>query len=558
LIAARVDGLAGLERKVIERAAIAGALFYQAAVSELSPEEERSTVGSSLMALVRKQLIRPERAEFAGQIGFRFRHVLIRDTAYDAMPKEMRAELHERFAGWFETLTGDRAIEYEEILGYHLEQAHDYLVELGRHDDLVAHLGRRAAERLSGAARRALLRGDASAAAQLLAGIDDLIDHDELWREAGLTRAAAVAALGDLPAATDIYERVRVSAEAQADRRTESRALLGIAGAGVMMGRDGAAKHARSVVERAVPWLEEAGDDAGLAQAWNVMADIGNNEQSMTEMASAAEKALFHARQAGDAWAEAESINQLGIALMFGPDPSDQILSRLDTLLEEVSDVRARGCILGVQGYAFAMVGDFERARRLMTEGQAMLIDRGYVLDAHGFDLASATIELKAGNPAGAEAILKRACVIFEQRDALAYLSTGAASLAEALYRQGRIEEAVHWTHVSATTTADDDMVSQMAFRCVRSKILAQKGDTGAATALAEEVLVLASRTPEAAMLRADSLSDVAETFAITGASDRAIPLWRTALAQYERKKDLPAVQLTQRRLAEAEGAIDG
>jgi hypothetical protein len=105
---------------------------------------------------------------------------------------------------------------------------------------------------------------------------------------------------------------------------------------------------------------------------------------------------------------------------------------------------------------------------------------------------------------------------------------------------------------VSASTTADDDMVSQIGFRSVLSKILAQKGDTEAATALAEEVLALVSRIPEAGA-HADSLNDVAETFAITGASDRAIPLWRTALAQYERKKDLPAVQLIQRRLAEAE-----
>jgi tetratricopeptide (TPR) repeat protein len=204
------------------------------------------------------------------------------------------------------------------------------------------------------------------------------------------------------------------------------------------------------------------------------------------------------------------------------------------------------------------MLGDFERARRLMAEGQEMLIERGYVLDSHGFDLASATIELKAENPAGAEAILKGACEIFEQQDALAYLSTAAAYLAEALYRQGRFEEAVHWTDVSASTTADDDMVSQIAFRSVRSKILAQKGDTEAATALAEEVLVLASRIPEASSSHGDSLNDVAETFAITGASDRAIPLWREALEEYERKKDLPAVRLTQRRLADAESGAGG
>ena len=55
-----------------------------------------------LVALVRKQLIRPDTAQFAGEDAFRFRHLLIRDAAYDALPKAIRAELHERFADWLE------------------------------------------------------------------------------------------------------------------------------------------------------------------------------------------------------------------------------------------------------------------------------------------------------------------------------------------------------------------------------------------------------------------------------------------------------------------------
>ena len=63
----------------------------------------------------------------------------------------------------------DRAVEFEEILGYHLEQAYGNLNELGPLDDHGLELGRRAAERLSSAGRRAFARGDMSAAANLLA-----------------------------------------------------------------------------------------------------------------------------------------------------------------------------------------------------------------------------------------------------------------------------------------------------------------------------------------------------------------------------------------------------
>ena len=76
------------------------------------------SVTPRLAALVRKELIRPERAQLAGDDGFRFRHLLIRDAAYDALPKATRADLHERFAEWLEH-NGRALVELDEILGYH-------------------------------------------------------------------------------------------------------------------------------------------------------------------------------------------------------------------------------------------------------------------------------------------------------------------------------------------------------------------------------------------------------------------------------------------------------
>ena len=70
------------------------------------------------------------RPQFPGEDAFRFRHLLIRDAAYDALPKSTRAELHERFADWLEERGAD-LVELDEILGYHLEQAYGYRVELG-------------------------------------------------------------------------------------------------------------------------------------------------------------------------------------------------------------------------------------------------------------------------------------------------------------------------------------------------------------------------------------------------------------------------------------------
>jgi class 3 adenylate cyclase len=120
LLAARLERLSGEERAVIHRASVVGKTFWWGAVAELSPVPERSAVGGHLQALVRRELVRPDRSRFAGEDAFRFSHILIRDAAYAGTTKELRAELHERFADWLERRSADRPAEFEEVVGYHL------------------------------------------------------------------------------------------------------------------------------------------------------------------------------------------------------------------------------------------------------------------------------------------------------------------------------------------------------------------------------------------------------------------------------------------------------
>jgi class 3 adenylate cyclase len=100
LLTARLDRLDDAERAVLERAAVAGQVFEQSAVVELSPPAERHLVPARLEALVRRELLRPARSRLAGDQGYQFRHLLLRDTTYDAIPKQARADLHELFAVW--------------------------------------------------------------------------------------------------------------------------------------------------------------------------------------------------------------------------------------------------------------------------------------------------------------------------------------------------------------------------------------------------------------------------------------------------------------------------
>ena len=131
LLATRLDQLDSAERTVLERGAVEGEVFHRGSVQALT--EEESQVTPRLASLVRKGLIRPQKPQLAGEDGFRFRHLLIRDAAYAGLPKAIRADLHQRFAAWLEDRASD-FVELEEILGYHLEQACRYRSELGTPD----------------------------------------------------------------------------------------------------------------------------------------------------------------------------------------------------------------------------------------------------------------------------------------------------------------------------------------------------------------------------------------------------------------------------------------
>src|SRR3954447_3428820 len=166
LLQARLDRLAGGERTVLEAAAVEGKQFHASAVAELVRDRSPLDAESQLLALVRKDLVRPD-ATSAGDDAFNFRHQLIRDVAYGGVAKADRAELHERFASWVERRKNGGG-EFDEILGHHLEQAYRYRVELGRDDERSQALRGRAARVLAAAGRRANLRSDAPAAATLL------------------------------------------------------------------------------------------------------------------------------------------------------------------------------------------------------------------------------------------------------------------------------------------------------------------------------------------------------------------------------------------------------
>jgi hypothetical protein len=318
LLTARLDRLEEGERAVLERAAVAGQVFEQSAVVELSPPAERHRVPARLAALVRCELLRPVPSRLPGDQGFQFRHLPLRDATYDAIPKQARAELHELFAVWIERIAGPRLREIEEIVGYHLEQAWRYRVELGIVDARNQRLATAAARRLGAAA----------------AGHGD----ERLAAHAGLGRLRMqVAVASDLDTAA-LQEQTR----------------------------------------QAIATFAEFEDQRGLARAWGLLAALWFLRCRITEAEAATGQAMTHARLARDDPAEAWARGLLAQGAFWGPVPATDGIGRCQTLLEQAAGNR-RSELTALQSLAGpqAMAGQPEAARATVELALTLAGDMG-------------------------------------------------------------------------------------------------------------------------------------------------------------------------------------
>ena len=214
LLSARLDRLTNLERAVVEAAAIEGKEFHRGAVAALLPEGAAARLDANLDSLVHKELVTRERSSLAGEDAYLFHHQLIRDAAYDGIPKARRATLHRSFADWLERAAGGRVVEQAAIVGYHLAQAHAYRAELGLPEDRDLRL--RAAAVLGAAGSRALDAGDARAAIQLLRPATGIARGDRM-EAATLLRLMRRSALDRPPSSSAVSPSVLAEAAAAAD-----------------------------------------------------------------------------------------------------------------------------------------------------------------------------------------------------------------------------------------------------------------------------------------------------------------------------------------------------
>ena len=563
LLGARLDRLRPAELRVAESASVIGLEFSSSAVLALLQDSNTSTdLEPALAGLCGKQLIR--QAEPGAADDFRFSHSLVRDAAYARLLKRTRARLHERFAAWLTGNVGSRVAEYEEIIGYHLEQSFLYRAELGPVDDHGTLLGAEASQRLSAAGHRALARGDLPAAANLLQRAAALLGEEDPARALLLLDAGeTVADIGELERAesllTEAVDRA-LSADDTGIARAAALALLQLRYTTDAHGLQETMiqqENMVELVEREVPDLEAMGNDRALARAFGLLTYVHWTGSRFADAAAAAERTIRHAAAAGDEVTARRFLGSLAISALYGPMPVPEAIATCEEVLGRAGEdrkVKARAEL--AIGQLEAMRGDFERARLLYRRSRASLEELGCLFLAALTSLTSSVIEVLAEDLAAAELELRTDYGRLEEMGERNYISTTAGLLADVLYRQGRYGESAEFAGVCEHLASANDVASQFLWRCVRGKLSAQRGAFGEAESLLTAAIALIE-TSDQLDLQGYGLLDFSEVRELAGAPADAAALSERAASLFERKGNAVAAQrarqLTERLLREAD-----
>jgi class 3 adenylate cyclase/tetratricopeptide (TPR) repeat protein len=546
LLAARLDQLDTGERRVLERGAVEGEVFHRGAVQALAREEPQVT--PRLAALVRRDLIRPERAEFAGENGFRFRHLLVRDAAYDALPKAIRAELHERYAGWLEQMTGDGTPGYEEIVGYHFEQAYLYRTELGLVDDASRALARQAAERLGSAGHRAFVRGDVAAAVNLISRAVPLLPADDPSRVGLVPNVRVVQGLsGDLSWADRVLTEAVAAAVASGDRQVEAHALVQRGLLRLFTQPDVAAQELIGVAEHAIAVFDEFGDELGLARAWRLVAQAHYLARHGGPSAEASERALEHGRLAGDLLELREIVEWFCVAMMLGPMPALDVVTRCEALLADARrDPILEPTVLGVLANAQAMQGRIEKAEELVARWRVAVAELGDSIWLFAIHLGFIWL---ADDPVAAERELRPGYEALKRIGEKSHFSSVSGLLARAVCAQGRYDEADRISRESEEAARPNDIHAHILWRTARAQALAERGELETAEKLAREAVAFAAES-DFLDSHGDALLELAEVMRLTGRPKEAVGVVREAERLFTLKGNVVSAARAHARLA--------
>ncbi len=432
--------------------------------------------------LVRKEFLRAAQSDLPGMSAYRFLHILVCDAAYQGLTKASRAAWHERLADWLSALGSGVP---DEIVGHHLASAWEYRSQLGPATGPVRELAARAARKLATAGRRLEL-SDVAAAADLLQRAAGMLEPDDPYRvECLLGLAAQWQELGEIDKAGSALKtaahaanpRQAIFAEVLACRQNALTAA-------------GRLDESEQIVQHAVRRFQEWHDNRGLGQAYFIQGDLALVRGHMSRAAKLLELALTHAEMADDPGCVARARSLLGVTLLFGPTPAEEVIAALDQMVASSGDdPRVRAEAEQVTCVMHAMCGRFDQARTIGADARQHLSEVGHRLFLANLAQSTGHVEELAGDLEAAEDEYARSCADLQALGESSYLSTVAGLHARLLARHGKPAPAVAALELASTYGSADDAATQSLVLQTEGLLAAAAGDVHRARAAAAAAL---------------------------------------------------------------------
>lgn len=541
VLAARIEQLPVQERRLLELAAIEGEIFHVSPLRAIAQEQLTGPLEASLTALVRKELIRPHQPVLEGDRAFRFRHLLIRDAAYDGLSKVTRAALHERYADWLEQQRRALA-ELEEIVGWHLEQAVRYHRELGL--GTATELAQRAAEHLHIAGRRGAERGDTAAARSLLQRAHTLAPQGDASRtRIGVDLAEQLIEGNDLARVHELLEAAELDETA-----APSAALVRFQWLARVRPHD-AVRTIDSTLSGALERLSEAGDERGLAEAHMAAVSVHWMACRAKSAADHAWLAAEHAGNAGNAGLRSRALGWYLLTLMKSPASAATIEKEIETVRRADSAAYLDAFIEFVRAELARLDGRFDDSRRLNHRA----IELWGSMEIHVLAAACwqglAETELSAGDPASALSCLLRADAGLAHVGESGYRSTVQALLSRVYELLGEHQAARNSISLSDDWSPLEDRVNYAITQSVRARLALDEGMIDEAERWARSAVEQAYLT-DLILHQAKTKLELARILAVRDSAQEAMAAARSAHTLYEAKGDRSGA-------AEAKALID-
>jgi predicted ATPase/class 3 adenylate cyclase len=544
LLLARLDRLGPRGRLVVEPAAVVGQQFHLGDIQALTPDTSPADLAAGIQELVRLDLIRADHGPASVPLppgsgpGYGFRHATIKTVAYERLPDDRRAELHERYADWLEGQTEERRSQFDEMIGHHFHEAFGYTSKLEPGGARTRELAKRAGERYAAAGQRAAVRGDTRLVHAWLGRAARLLPADHPVRLRALpSLAEALQVRGQLKEAEGAYQELARSATAVGDGGLALHATIGRLGITALHDPPQFLREGRDDIELAIAAFERLGDRLGQAKAWHLLAHLDWARGRLTQAEAAAERARVFAAEAGDPSWEANAVGLHCLILYWGPMP----LEKAELRSQEALAMAQRTGVHSLAATAYRVLarvatqrGDLDEARRLMDSATA-ITDQGESLTRATGCISRAMVDVLAGDLAAAQAALRAGHAELEKMGGTGPSLNVATMLARVLLLQGQNEEAEQLTRTCERMAAPDQADAQVKWRSIRAIAVARRGEASEAERWAREAIYIAGKTDQLDS-RAEAHLDLAEVLLLGGRGGEAARELEQAISLYQEK----------------------